>query len=54
MLDHIGERDAARRIRAALEKVLTEGTIRTHDLGGAASTTEFTDAICRAVESQAI
>jgi len=37
-----------------LEKVLTEGTIRTHDLGGAASTTEFTDAICRAVESQAI
>ena len=54
MLDHIGERDAARRIRAALEKVLTEGTIRTHDLGGAASTTEFTDAICRTVESQPI
>jgi isocitrate dehydrogenase (NAD+) len=54
MLDHIGERDAARRIRAALEKVLTEGTIRTHDLGGAASTTEFTDAICRTLDSQAI
>src|SRR6188508_559107 len=49
MLDHIGERDTARRIRAALEKVLTQGTIRTHDLGGAASTTEFTDAICRTV-----
>jgi len=54
MLDHIGERETAGRIRAALEKVLTEGTIRTRDLGGVASTTEFTDAICRAVESQPI
>ena len=52
MLEHIGERETAGRIRAALEKVLTEGTIRTRDLGGVASTTEFTDAICRAVESQ--
>ncbi len=54
MLDYIGEADAARRIRAALEKILTDGTIRTRDLGGVASTTEFTDAICRAVESQPI
>jgi isocitrate dehydrogenase (NAD+) len=53
MLDYIGERDAARRIRAALEKILTDGTIRTRDLGGEASTTEFTDAICRTLESQA-
>ena len=34
MLDHIGERDAAGRIRAALDKVLTDGTVRTRDLGG--------------------
>jgi isocitrate dehydrogenase (NAD+) len=51
MLDHIGERDAAARVRTALGKVLTEGTVRTRDLGGTATTTEFTDAICRALES---
>jgi isocitrate dehydrogenase (NAD+) len=47
LLDHIGERGAAARIRAALMRVLDEGKVRTRDLGGTASTTEFTDAICR-------
>jgi isocitrate dehydrogenase (NAD+) len=51
MLHHIGERERAERIRAALERVLTAGVVRTHDLGGTASTTEFTDAICREVEA---
>ncbi len=46
MLDHIGERQASARIRAALDKILSEGRVRTRDLGGEASTTEFTDAIC--------
>jgi isocitrate dehydrogenase (NAD+) len=50
MLDHIGERDQAERIRGALTRILTEGAVRTHDLGGKASTTEFTDAICREIE----
>jgi isocitrate dehydrogenase (NAD+) len=50
MLDHIGERARAERIRAALSRVLTEGRVRTRDLGGQASTTEFTDAICRELE----
>ncbi len=50
MLDHIGEREAAARIRAALTRVLTAGTVRTHDLGGTASTTAFTDAVCREIE----
>jgi isocitrate dehydrogenase (NAD+) len=50
MLDHIGERDTAARIRAALDAVLTDGTVTTHDLGGTASTTEFTDAICRRLQ----
>ena len=50
MLDHIGERARAERIRAALATVLAQRTIRTRDLGGSASTTEFTDAICREIE----
>jgi isocitrate dehydrogenase (NAD+) len=50
MLDHIGERQRAERIRAALGRVLAERKIRTRDLGGTASTTEFTDEICREVE----
>jgi isocitrate dehydrogenase (NAD+) len=49
MLDHIGEPDAARRIRDALGRVLSAGTVRTRDLGGAASTTVFADAIVSAL-----
>ncbi len=46
MLDHIGEDDAAERIRRALDAVLRDrATIRTRDLGGTASTTEFADAV---------
>ena len=50
MLEHIGEHERSDKIRAALSHVLIEGKIRTRDLGGVASTTEFTDAICREVE----
>ncbi len=50
MLDYIGERERAERIRAALTRVLTAGAVRTLDLGGTASTTEFTDAVCREIE----
>jgi isocitrate dehydrogenase (NAD+) len=50
MLDHLGERGTAERIRTALSDVLTEGRVRTRDLGGTATTTEFTDAICRQLE----
>ena len=50
MLDHLGERAKSEHIRAALSRVLTEGQVRTRDLGGQASTTEFTDAIRREVE----
>ncbi|PYR92607.1 MAG: NAD-dependent isocitrate dehydrogenase, partial [Acidobacteria bacterium] len=50
MLDHIGERQRGERIRRALSKVLQDGRIRTRDLGGTATTTEFTDAICKEVE----
>jgi isocitrate dehydrogenase (NAD+) len=49
MLDHIGERDASAHIRGALARVLSAGKVRTRDLGGQASTTEFTEAVCREI-----
>lgn len=45
MLDHIGETTAADRIRNVLNTVLSERNIRTRDLGGEASTSQFADAI---------
>jgi isocitrate dehydrogenase (NAD+) len=51
MLVHIGEADAGARIRAALGQVLAAGTVRTRDLGGTATTGEFTDAIRAAMQS---
>ena len=50
MLDHISEKPAAKRISAALEKILIEGAIRTPDLGGKATTKKFADAIIREIE----
>ena len=50
MLDHIGEREKSATIRQALGQVLIDGRVRTRDLGGTASTTAFTEAICREVE----
>jgi isocitrate dehydrogenase (NAD+) len=49
MLDHIGEREPSAHIRAALGRTLARGQVRTRDLGGQASTTEFTDEICREI-----
>src|SRR6202158_3506215 len=49
MLDYLGERPAARRIEAALERVYREGKHATRDLGGTATTQEFTDAVISAV-----
>ncbi|PYP84705.1 MAG: isocitrate dehydrogenase (NAD(+)) [Blastocatellia bacterium AA13] len=49
MLKHIGERDAALRIQSALEKILAEGSVRTRDLGGRSTTSEFTEAIIRSL-----
>jgi isocitrate dehydrogenase (NAD+) len=49
MLDHIGEADAARRVRAAVHAVLEEGKHLTQDLGGKAGTTEIAEAIASRV-----
>jgi isocitrate dehydrogenase (NAD+) len=49
MLRHIDKGAAADRIMQALGRVLTAGGVRTKDLGGAASTTEFADAVAHAL-----
>ena len=49
MLRHLGEDPAASRIEAALNKVLAGREKTTIDLGGKASTTEFTDAVIAAL-----
>jgi len=51
MLDHLGERSAARRIEAALNQVYREAKHVTRDLGGNAGTNEFTDAIIIALHA---
>src|SRR5947199_6815441 len=45
MLRYIDEVAAADRIMAALSSVLSDGRVRTRDLGGTASTFEFADAV---------
>ena len=50
MLRHLGEGPAAERILGALGDVLVAGRVRTHDLGGTATTTEFTQEVCRALD----
>ena len=48
MLDDLGDHDTARRLDNAVNKVLVEGP-RTRDLGGTASTQEFSEAMIRAL-----
>jgi isocitrate dehydrogenase (NAD+) len=51
MLRHLEMFDVVERVRAALREVIVERGIRTRDLGGHATTTEFTEAVVRAIES---
>ncbi len=51
MLDHLGEIDAAGRLRSAIERVYQEGHHLTRDVGGTASTAEFTDAVVQNLAS---
>jgi len=50
MLEDLGETSAAERVRLGVYRVLSEGKVRTRDLGGSATTTEVTDAIIAAME----
>jgi isocitrate dehydrogenase (NAD+) len=49
MLDHVGELEAAGRLRRAIETVIVQDNVRTKDLGGRASTNEFARAVARRV-----
>jgi isocitrate dehydrogenase (NAD+) len=49
MLAHLGEREAAARMQNAIHQVYAEGRHLTGDVGGRASTGEFTDAVIRAM-----
>jgi len=49
MLRYLGDTAPAERIDAAIASVLAEG-VRTRDLGGRATTTEFTEALVRVIE----
>jgi len=49
MLDHIGQLEEAGRLRRALETVIVKDNVRTKDLGGSASTTDFARAVARRV-----
>ncbi|MGH9756796.1 MAG: isocitrate dehydrogenase (NAD(+)) [Candidatus Acidiferrales bacterium] len=49
MLRHVGEMDAAQKIETALHGVYREGRWITGDVGGKATTAEFTDAVIRAL-----
>jgi len=47
MLDHLGDLATAGRVREAAERALRDDRVRTRDVGGHASTSEFTDAVIR-------
>jgi len=49
MLAHLGEREAAERLRNAIRSVYAAGEHLTGDVGGSASTGEFTAAVMRAM-----
>jgi len=51
MLEDLGETSAAERVRQGVYRVLSEGKVRTRDLGGTATTTEMTDAIIAAMQA---
>ena len=51
MLDYLGEKEAAAKIEEAVMNVLSEGKVRTADLGGSSTTSEMSDAIASKVRS---
>ncbi|MEM2431018.1 MAG: isocitrate/isopropylmalate dehydrogenase family protein [Candidatus Bathyarchaeia archaeon] len=52
MLDWLGEYEAAKRIELAVEQVLSEGKVRTYDLGGNTTTQDMGNAIIEKILSE--
>ena len=46
----MGHSEDSKRLKSGVEKVLRSGKVRTRDLGGYATTRDFTTAVCKAVK----
>lgn len=53
MLDHVGRSDLGNRLRKSIDETLNVDMVRTGDLGGKASTDEFSAALVRRIQSNA-
>lgn len=53
MLRHLGEQDAANKVKYAVHAVYRDGHHITRDMGGTASTNQFADAVIESMESPA-
>jgi tartrate dehydrogenase/decarboxylase/D-malate dehydrogenase len=51
LLRHIGEPGAAEQVESAVDSVLSEGRIRTADLGGTSSTRQVAEAVVDALSA---
>ena len=50
LLTHLGENEAAHKLQTSLEAVYKKGEFLTGDVGGTASTEEFTEAVVKAIK----
>lgn len=53
MLDWLGEKEKAKRIRTAVAAVIAEGKVRTYDMGGKSTTTDMAKAIAERARAAA-
>jgi isocitrate dehydrogenase (NAD+) len=53
MLDHVGRADLGDRLRNAIDATLNVDQVRTGDLGGKATTREFTAALVQRIKASA-
>jgi isocitrate dehydrogenase (NAD+) len=51
LLEHVGQRDAAERMKRGIHAALGDAASRTRDLGGQGDTKTYTEAIVRAIEA---
>jgi len=53
LLEHLGELDAAKRVMSAIEQVTANPALHTRDLGGKATTSQVTQAVCELLSVRA-